>query len=95
MKTGFIVAYDIGNTKVRTRVFETLKDFGLKHVQESVFWGMLRVADKNAVKRLLTEACQAESDRALMWPMSPMDLDRATIVNYPQTSFEIEEYIVC
>ncbi len=95
MRVGYIIAYDISETKMRTKVFEALKDFGLKHIQESVFWGLLRVSDQNAVRRLLLEACTDTEDRALMWPMSLGDLERATAVNYPKTTFEVQDHVIC
>jgi CRISPR-associated protein Cas2 len=35
------VIYDIEEDKLRTRIFETCKDYGLKHVQYSTFYGDL------------------------------------------------------
>lgn len=95
VRTGFFVAYDISDNKTRTKVFETLKDFGLKNVQESVFWGLLRVADREAVRRLLLESCQDLNDRAIMWPVTMGDVARAVVVNYPLDTFEVKEHYVC
>ena len=33
----YLIAYDIENTKNRTKLFEKLKDFGLKPVQNRFF----------------------------------------------------------
>lgn len=94
MKNGYIVTYDISNTKMRTKVFESLKDFGLKHIQGSVFWGMIRTAEKNAIGKLLKESC-GENDRALIWPVSINDIQNSIVVNYPEDTFKIEDYFVC
>lgn len=49
----YLVDYDIENTKNRTKLFEKLKDFGLKPVQKSLFYGELSNAEKLSIKILL------------------------------------------
>lgn len=95
MKTGYIVAYDISCSKTRNRVFEALKDFGMRHVQESVFWGVLRSAEVRAVERLLVDACEGLDDRAMFVPMTLADLEKSCLVNYPTGTFRVEEFQVC
>ncbi len=95
VKSCFIVAYDISDNKLRNRLFESLKDFGLRPIQESVFWGQLRTAEQNAVKRLLINSCVDTNDRAIMWPVSLSDIRRATLINYPEDTFSLKEYLVC
>lgn len=45
-----IVAYDIEDTKKRTKLFETLKDFGLISIQKSVMWGYINYAEEKAIR---------------------------------------------
>lgn len=60
-----MVAYDIEDTKNRTKLFKKLKDISLKPIQKSVFWGHLNKAEEDSVKRLLKEYCQ-KTDKAFI-----------------------------
>lgn len=60
-----IVAYDIANTKQRTKLFNKLKDISLIPIQKSVFWGHLNQAEENSVKRLLKIHC-VKTDKAFV-----------------------------
>lgn len=75
-------------------MFEALKDLGMRPMQESVFWGYLRVAEKRAVQRLLTRYCCEESDRALMFRVTLADLKEVFLVNYQSDAFDPVEFEV-
>ncbi len=95
MKNGYLITYDISDSKIRSKVFETLKDFGMRHIQESVFWGALRAADVNAIAQLLREACVGDNDRALFVPMTIADIEKSILINYPDGTFRLNEYQIC
>jgi CRISPR-associated protein Cas2 len=42
MEFEILVSYDIENNKIRSKLFDKLKDFGLRPLQKSVFWGRIR-----------------------------------------------------
>ena len=54
----YLIAYDIEDNKNRSKVFEMLKDFGLRAVQKSVFFGELSNAEKIEIKIFLSENSQ-------------------------------------
>jgi CRISPR-associated protein Cas2 len=60
-----MVAYDIEDSKNRTKLFKKLKDISLKPIQKSVFWGHLNKAEEDSVQRLLKEYCQ-KTDKAFI-----------------------------
>jgi len=61
-----IVSYDIADTKARHKLFNELKDLGLKPIQKSVFWGYLLPSEKGIIPILFDKYCQIETDRAFM-----------------------------
>lgn len=60
-----LVAYDMGDTRKRTRLFETMKDFGLIPVQKSVMWGYVNGAEERAIRRELKRVL-AKGDRGFL-----------------------------
>lgn len=58
MYSQVIVSYDIENNKQRKKLYDELKDIGLKPIQKSVFWGYLLISEKRVVKELLKQYCQ-------------------------------------
>lgn len=61
-----LVSYDIADTKKRTKLFESLKDVGLKPIQKSLFWGYILPSEKRVVNALFKKYCDIETDKALM-----------------------------
>lgn len=61
-----IVSYDIEDNKKRNSLFETLKDFGLKPVQKSVFWGRVLPAEERAIINELAEILSDETDKGFV-----------------------------
>lgn len=48
----YLVIYDITDDNLRTKVSETLKDYGLDHIQYSAFLGTLK---RNVLNSLITD----------------------------------------
>ena len=61
-----IVAYDIEDNKKRTALFELLKDFGLKPVQKSVFWGRVLQAEERAIVAELSLRLSEQTDKGFV-----------------------------
>ena len=55
LRKEYLIAYDIEDTPIRTRIYKQLLAYGLKSIQKSIFWGFLSVAELNAIKRLFDE----------------------------------------
>lgn len=61
-----IIAYDIENNKIRTQLFNDLKDIGMISIQKSVMWGRLLPADIKLAKRILASELNKKTDRAFI-----------------------------
>ena len=61
-----IVSYDIADTKMRTKLFEALKDQGLRPIQKSLFWGYVLPSERRMILRLFEEYCNIETDKAIL-----------------------------
>ena len=61
-----LVSYDISDTKKRNKLFEVLKDVGLKPIQKSLFWGYILPSEKRAIKELFKIYCDIKIDKALI-----------------------------
>lgn len=59
-----LVCYDVKVDKRRTKLFEALKDLGLAHVQDSVFWGWLNPAEEKSLGTLFGSLLDPKTDRA-------------------------------
>jgi len=62
--TPVLVCYDVADQRTRSKLFETLKDFGLVSVQKSVFWGHLNRAEIKSLERELRNRLDRNADRA-------------------------------
>jgi CRISPR-associated protein Cas2 len=66
--------YDITNDKVRNRVIELLKDFGLSRFQYSAFRGRLTRARRTELWAAMLAAVEGYSASMMMLPVSESDL---------------------
>ncbi len=65
LRQEYLICYDVENNKIRTKLFKELKRQGLKHVQKSVFWGYLTVAEINSISRFINSVIDDE-DKVLI-----------------------------
>lgn len=65
-----LVCYDVADNRRRARLRQALLDCGLQPVQESVFWGHLRLAEERSVMRHFRTILDPEHDRAFIAPVS-------------------------
>ena len=54
LRQEYLISYDVEDNKIRTKVFKELQKYGLCHVQKSVFWGYLTLAELESTKRFLS-----------------------------------------
>ena len=63
----FLIIYDITNDRLRNRIADTLKDYGLDRIQYSAFLGFLKRFELNSLiadlKKLLSEIPFTEDER--------------------------------
>lgn len=62
----YIVAYDVESNKLRKKLSDQLKDYGLISIQKSVFWGRITHAESKAVRRMFSTLLNKETDYAFV-----------------------------
>lgn len=87
-KMDYLIAYDIEDNKNRSKVFEMLKDFGLRAVQKSVFFGELSNAEKIEIKIFLSKYCD-KNDKVII---TKFDLKFEDLIGYEKSDFEKLEF---
>lgn len=61
-----VVMYDIVNNKKRYKLYEELKDMGLKPIQKSVFWGYVLPNERRNIIELYDKYCDKETDKVIV-----------------------------
>lgn len=87
----YIVAYDIPNTKRRTRVFKTMRSFG-KHSQFSVFECTLDEEEFKQMLDKIKKIIKIEDDKITIYPLCGNC--QSKIITLGQSRLFIEEDIV-
>ncbi|ABN69429.1 CRISPR-associated protein, Cas2 family [Staphylothermus marinus F1] len=72
MKT--LIVYDISSTKLRSKVAEILKDWGLTRIQLSAFIGELTPQERNDLAEYLKRLPLSERDKIDIFPICIKDL---------------------
>lgn len=91
-----IVAYDIEDSKNRTKLFKKLKDISLKPIQKSVFWGHLNKAEEDTVQRLLKTYCKKTDSAFIARVKLSEQVNQDNSVGYHKQDFpqKPQEYYV-
>jgi len=74
VKVKTIVIYDIEEDKVRTKIFEACKDYGLTHIQYSAFFGELNHNRRGELKQRLRKTLGKKNGKILICPVCDKDL---------------------
>jgi len=69
-----LVVYDISDTKLRNKVAEILKDWGLKRIQYSAFIGDLTSQERRDLAEFLRRLKLSERDKIDIFPICIRDL---------------------
>lgn len=78
------VAYDIEDDRVRTRVANACKDYGLERIQYSAFSGPLDITRRGELLARLTDTLGRDVGRILLLSLCEKDAQaRREIVNAP------------
>ncbi|WP_418791973.1 CRISPR-associated endonuclease Cas2 [Phosphitispora sp. TUW77] len=72
MKT--IVVYDIENDRIRKRIFNACKDYGLEHIQCSAFLGDLNHNRRGELKQRLKRTLGNKKGKIFICPICDKDL---------------------
>ncbi|MGI6685828.1 MAG: CRISPR-associated endonuclease Cas2 [Bacillota bacterium] len=72
MKT--LVIYDIEEDKVRNKIFEACKDYGLEHIQYSSFFGELNHNRREELRQRLVKTLGKKRGKISLFPICDKDL---------------------
>lgn len=72
MKT--LVIYDIEDDKIRTKIFEACKDYGLTHVQYSAFFGDLNHNRREELIQRIRKTLGRKRGKISFFPICDKDL---------------------
>lgn len=69
-----LVVYDITSDRLRNKISEALKDFGLVRIQKSAFIGELNSEERKDVENFLKRQPLEKNDRIDIFPICTRDL---------------------
>lgn len=76
-----LVIYDVESDKIRTKVFNLCKDYGLTHIQYSAFFGELNHNRRDELKQRIRKTIGQSLAKILICPICDKDLHLATEIN--------------
>lgn len=79
MKT--LVIYDIEEDRIRTKIFEACKDYGLTHIQYSAFFGELNHNRRDELKQRIKKTLGRKNGKILICPVCDKDLRLLAVIN--------------
>ncbi|GAB6158198.1 hypothetical protein JCM39194_13980 [Desulfotomaculum varum] len=68
------VIYDIEEDKIRNKILEACRDYGLQHVQYSTFFGELNHNRREELKLRLKKTLGCKNGKILVFPICDKDL---------------------
>jgi CRISPR-associated protein Cas2 len=80
-----LVVYDIPDDRIRTKTFETCKDYGLVHIQYSAFFGELNHNRRQELQQRLYRVLGGKEGKILICPICDKDLSLILEVAVPET----------
>lgn len=89
MKT--LVIYDIPEDKVRNKVFEACKDYGLEHFQYSAFFGPLSHNRRGELSQRLRRTLGTNEGKILICPVCDKDLNLRVEINVTSDDADTQE----
>lgn len=69
-----LVVYDITDDRIRTKIFEACKDYGLEHIQYSAFFGELNHNRRQELYQRLRRTLGKNEGKILICPLCDKDL---------------------
>ncbi len=79
MKT--LVIYDIEEDRIRSKIFEACKDYGLTHIQYSAFFGELNHNRRDELKQRIKKTLGRMNGKILICPVCDKDLRLLVMIN--------------
>lgn len=79
-----LVIYDIVDDRIRYKIAEACKDYGLQHIQYSAFRGNLNHNRREELKKRLKKTLGKNEGKIDIYPFCDKDLRLATRICYPE-----------
>ena len=92
-KQFIVVVYDISNDKRRTKLHNTLKDFGTP-VQYSVFECLLDAAEQKKLKKAVAKVIKPRLDQVRYYYLCQSCLAKTEVTSGPEVLHEVEVVVV-
>ena len=86
----YLIIYDVSDDNLRMKISETLKDYGLAHIQYSAFLGALR---RNKLNSLITDLRKLIDDleeNVQIYPLCEVCFRRRKVIG-KQKRYDLEE----
>jgi len=80
------VVYDVSEDRVRNKVFQACKDYGLTHIQYSAFFGELNHNRREELYRRLKRIIGEKEGRVVIVPVCDKDLHLLLEICVPEES---------
>jgi CRISPR-associated protein Cas2 len=74
------VVYDIPDDRTRLRIANVCKDFGLKRIQYSAFWGQLGATSRGEMLARLSHTLGGQPGKVLVLPVCERDAAMRRVV---------------
>jgi CRISPR-associated protein Cas2 len=76
-----LVIYDIEEDRIRSKIFEACKDYGLTHIQYSAFFGELNHNRRDELKQRIKKTLGRMNGKILICPVCDKDLRLLVMIN--------------
>jgi CRISPR-associated protein Cas2 len=76
-----LVIYDIEEDRIRGKIFEACKDYGLTHIQYSAFFGELNHNRRDELRQRIKKTLGRKNGKILICPVCDKDLRLLTVIN--------------
>jgi CRISPR-associated protein Cas2 len=80
-----LVVYDIPDDRIRTKVFETCKNYGLVHIQYSAFFGELNHNRRQELQQRLRRVLGDKEGNVLICPVCDKDISLVLEIAVPES----------
>ncbi|MCG2724904.1 MAG: CRISPR-associated endonuclease Cas2 [Elusimicrobia bacterium] len=80
METNLLVFFDISDDKIRRRISEVCKDYGLNRIQYSVFWGTLTKNKREEFCFKISEEIKVKNAKILIQPICEKCFECAFVI---------------
>ena len=86
--------YDIGNQRRRLKIAQLCKDYGLRRIQKSCFFGNMNLDKTGEFAKKMSQIVEAE-DCVCMIPVNQNIMRRVKIWGEMQPDLKLEDELVC